>query len=509
MLQFGIDSNFHRINYTMNPIDHTRVKISQLTLAAFAALLSGHAGANGPKPPTGAALEGKTISVYTTARGAAARMAPGDTLTFEAARQPLETETAVFVNPGKRFQTMLGIGGAITDASAEVFSKLSPAKQDEFIAAYYDKDKGIGYSLARTTIHSSDFSSGSYTYVAEGDKALSTFSLEHDRQYRIPMIRKALAAAGGMKVFVSPWSAPAFMKDNKHMLRGGKLLPEYRDAWARYFAKFIKGYEAEGIPVWGLTVQNEPMATQKWESMIFTAEEERDFLRDHLGPVMHAAGLGGKKIIVWDHNRDLMPHRAAVIFGDPRAAKYAWGMGFHWYETWAGGAPMYANVNDVHQAFPDKHLMLTEATVEKFDPERYQHWPNAERYGSAMINDLNFGTVGWTDWNVLLDERGGPNHVSNFCFAPIHADTRTGELIYTPSYYYIGHFSKFIRPGAQRVSSTASRSTLLTTSFRNPDGRMATVVMNEGDKEIAYILHLGQAQAKVSIPAHAIQTLLY
>jgi glucosylceramidase len=489
--------------------------MTHLALAAFATLLSGQACAYGAgmapaaRRPQAVSLEGKAISVYTTSKDNPARMALGATLNFEPARQPLETETAVFVNPNKQFQTMLGIGGAITDASAEVFSKLSPAKQDELVTAYYDKDKGIGYSLVRTTIHSSDFASGSYTYINEGDKALSTFSLEHDRQYRIPLIKKALATGDKLKVYASPWSAPAFMKDSKRMLRGGKLLPEYRDAWARYFVKFIKGYEAEGIPVWGLTVQNEPMAVQSWESMIFTAEEERDFLRDHLGPVMHAAGLADKKIIVWDHNRDLLSHRAAVIFSDPRAAKYAWGIGFHWYESWAGGAPMYDNVRDVHQAFPDKHLMLTEATVEKFDPERYQHWPNAERYGSAMINDLNVGTVGWTDWNILLDERGGPNHVNNFCFAPIHADTKTGELIYTPSYYYIGHFSKFIRPGAKRVSATVSRSTLLTTSYRNPDGRLATVVMNQGDKEIAYILHVGKVQAKVTIPAHAIQTLLY
>ena len=491
------------------------MKTTHPALAAIAALLSGLACANAVYAAPGAdiapaiAQQAKTIRVYTTARDTTTRMALSDILVFEPARQPLESDTAVFVNPGKRFQTMLGIGGAITDASAEVFSKLGPAKQSEFVAAYYDKDKGIGYSLARTTIHSSDFSSASYTYVAEGDQALSSFSLEHDRQFRIPLIKQAIAVAGTLKVFASPWSAPAFMKDNNHMLRGGKLLPEYRDAWARYFVKFIKSYQAEGIPIWGLTVQNEPMAVQSWESMIFTAEEERDFLRDHLGPVMHAAGLGDKKIIVWDHNRDLMSHRAGVIFSDPRAAKYAWGMGFHWYEAWSGGEPMYANVDAVHASYPGKHLMLTEATVEKFNPERYQHWPNAERYGSAMINDFNSGSVAWTDWNILLDERGGPNHVDNFCFAPIHADTRTGELIYTPSYYYIGHFAKFIRPGAQRVSSTSSRSALLTTSYRNPDGRLATVVMNQGDKEIGYTLQLGAAQAQVSIPAHAIPTLLY
>ena len=487
----------------------TRLNLTPLALVALSVLFAGQAGAQGELAAPALSQQEKTIRVYTTARDLAPRLALSATLKFEPARQPLEAEVSVFVNPDKGFQTVLGIGGAVTDASAEVFARLNPAKQTELITAYYDKEAGIGYSLARTTIHSSDFSSGSYTYVAEGDKALSTFSLAHDRRYRIPLLKRAMAAAGALTVFASPWSAPAFMKDNGDMLHGGKLLPAFQDAWARYFVKFVQGYQAEGVPVWGVTVQNEPMAVQRWESMIFTAEEERDFLRDHLGPVMQAAGLGDKKIIVWDHNRDLMTHRASVIFDDPRAAKYAWGMGFHWYEELASGQAKHDNVGAVHEAYPGVNLMLTEATVEAFNPERYQYWPNAERYGSAMIQDFNQGSVGWTDWNILLDEQGGPNHVGNFCFAPVHADTRTGELIYTPSFYYIGHFSKFIRPQAQRVSSSSSHSGLLTTSFRNPDGTVATVVMNKGDKAIEYTLVVGRRQARASIPAHAIQTLLY
>lgn len=147
-----------------------------------------------------------------------------------------------------------GQSGALTDASAEVFAKLSEARQEELLKAYYDPVEGIGYTLGRTTIHSSDFSSASYTYVDEGDGDLTTFTIEHDREYRIPLIRRAIAAAGGtLTLFASPWSPPAFMKSNEDMLQGGKLLPEYRDAWARYFAKFIEAYEAEGIPIWGIT----------------------------------------------------------------------------------------------------------------------------------------------------------------------------------------------------------------------------------------------------------------
>ena len=454
--------------------------------------------------------DNKTVTIYTTADSSDLRLTLTDQLTFKGTPQPLESEISVFVNPLKQYQTFIGIGGAITDASAEVFAKLSKEKQDEFLNAYYSLDKGIGYTLARTNIHSCDFSSGSYTYVTDTDKNLKTFSIQHDEQFKIPLIKKAIErTSGNLLLFASPWSPPAFMKDNNDMLHGGKLLHEYDQSWALYFTKFIKAYESEGIPVWGITVQNEPMATQKWESCIFTAEEERDFLKNFLGPTMQKENLGDKKIIVWDHNRDLINHRADVIFSDPEASKYAWGLGFHWYESWSGGEEMYNNVGNVNDSYPDKHLLFTEGCAETFRPDGYQTWKNAERYGRSMINDFNNGTVGWTDWNILLDETGGPNHVENFCFAPMHTDTRTGELIYTPSYYYIGHFSKFIRPNAKRVSTASSRSPLLSTSFLNADGKMATVVMNQSDVKISYKLYVGANAVQITIPPHAIQTVVY
>ncbi|MBS0010783.1 MAG: glycoside hydrolase family 30 protein [Bacteroidales bacterium] len=454
-------------------------------------------------------LDGKVSTVYTTAHNTDLRMTETGDFTFEAAPQPLETEISVFVNPGKTFQTFLGIGGAITDAAAEVFAALPAEKQEEVVSAYYDPVNGIGYTLCRTPIHSCDFSSESFTYIEEGDKELETFNIDHDRPYKIPLIKKAIEATGNnLTIYASPWSPPAFMKDNNNMLRGGKLLPEYYDSWALYFTKFIRAYEDEGIPIWGITIQNEPMATQTWESCIYTAEEERDFLKNHLGPTMEEEGLGDRKIMVWDHNRDLINHRVNTILGDPEAAGYVWGIGFHWYEPWAGGDPMYINLDNVKEAYPEKHLLFTEGCNGGFTTERYQYWPNAEHYGRSMINDFNQGTVGWTDWNILLDQQGGPNHVENFCFAPIHGDTESGELIYTPAYYYIGHFSKFIRPGAERVSTASSRSHLLSTSFLNGDNSLVSVVMNHGDEEISYKLYIGAEAISLSIPAHAIQTIV-
>jgi len=455
-------------------------------------------------------VNGKTVVVYTSADSTNLRITNTDNLKFSVLKQPVETQTCVFVDPNKTYQTFLGIGGAITDASAEVFAKLSKEKQQELLNAYFSKDKGIGYSLIRTNIHSCDFSSDSYTYIAEGDKELNTFSIEHDRKFKIPLIKKATETAGGKLTFyASPWSPPAFMKDNKDMLKGGKLLPEFYQPWANYYVKFINSYQKEGIPVWGITIQNEPMAKQIWESCIYTAEEERDFLKNYLGPTLSKAGLGDKKITVWDHNRDLMTQRANTILDDPEANKYVWGVGFHWYESWSGGEPMFENVGAVNEMYPNKNLLFTEGCNEKFDANKYQLWKNGERYGKSMINDFNNGTVGWTDWNILLDEKGGPNHVGNFCFAPIHADTKTGELIYTPSYYFIGHFSKFIGKDAKRISSVSSRSQLITTSFLNQDGKVITVVMNQSNKKVTYNLCIGTNATEVSILPHAIQTLVY
>ena len=480
-------------------------------IAALWLLLTGCAQqAADEKPTVQFDIQGKEATIYTTADSSELRLTNTGTKAFHDAAQPLETEVAIFVNPNKSFQTFMGIGGAVTDAAAEVFATLPAHNQQAFLKSYFDKNEGIGYTLVRTTIHSCDFSSESYTYVSDEDKALGTFSVEHDKKYRIPLIKRIIEAAGGsIPVYVSPWSPPAFMKSNQNMLGGGKLLPEFYVAWATYYTKFIKAYEALDIPIWGLTIQNEPMATQRWESCIYTAEEERDFLKNHLGPTLAKEGLGEKKIIVWDHNRDLINHRADVIFSDPEASKYAWGIGFHWYETWTGGEPMFNNLRQIHESYPDKNLIFTEGCNEKFDEAKYQYWPNAERYGKSMINDFNHGTVAWTDWNLLLDETGGPNHVKNLCFAPVHADTRSGELIYTPSYYYIGHFSKFIRPNAKRVSTVSSRSALLSTSFLNEDGRIVTVVMNLTDKPVTYKLYVGSKALEEEIMAHAIQTLVY
>ena len=469
-------------------------------LPAFISLsliVAGHSQAAAPAP--------SHVAIYVTAKETGQRLTKANEAELENCPPLTEKQEYVFVDPSKTFQTVIGIGGALTDASAETFYKLPKAKQQEILTAYFDPQNGIGYTLGRTHIHSCDFSSESYTYVTNGDKQLASFDVSHDLKYRIPFIKAALATAGKdhFTLYASPWSPPAWMKDNGDMLHGGKLLPGYYESWARYYGRFIHAYEKEGVPIWGLTVQNEPLAVQTWESCNYTAEEERDFLKNYLGPTLEKDGLADKKIIVWDHNRSFMFHRASVILEDPAAVKYVWGVGFHWYVN-----DEFENVKRVAEAFPKTHLLFTEGCNGPYNFSKINDWQWGETYAKSMVNDFNNGVEGWTDWNVLLDEKGGPNHVQNYCFAPIHADTKTGELYYMNSYYYIGYFSKFIRSGARRIVCSSTTDKLLTTAFLNPDGKIAVVVLNLTDQAQSFNFVVNGKSAKSASPAHSIITLV-
>lgn len=454
-----------------------------------------------PDPASAQGAPAASARLFLTAKGTSDRLAPKGSVPFASLPQPQESAATIIVDPDKAFQTIVGIGGAITDASAETLARLPAAVQEEVISAYFHPEKGIGYSLIRTHIHSCDFSSSSYTYVEPNDTALKSFSVKPDLRYRVPLIRRALAMAGDAKVFASPWSPPAWMKDNHDMLKGGKLKAECFDAWARYFVRFVEEYEKLGIPMWGLTVQNEPMAVQTWESCIFTGEDERDFVKNHLGPVLARAGLDRLRLMIWDHNRGLLYQRAKAVLDDPEAAKYVWGTAFHWYV-----GDHFDNVRMVHDAWPDKQVLFSEGCVYPFSWKTIDDWNWGETYGRSMINDFNHWAAGWTDWNILVDERGGPNHVANYCFAPLVGDTRTGKVHYMNSFYYIGHFSRFVRPGAKRVACTSTVDDLLACAFLNPDGHRVAVVMNPTDKAQECHLWSDGRAARTQLPAHSIAT---
>ena len=307
----------------------------------------------------GSKMQTQIIEVFRTARDTAERLTQRAPLAF--AEDTHYEVPSILIDADKRFQTIEGFGGAFTEAAAYTFSKMGPEAQSAILKAYFDPIEGHGYSLCRTHINSCDFSLGNYAYdETPGDSALSHFSIEHDRRMLIPLIRAAMQVAGGaIKLFASPWSPPAWMKTNGEINHGGKLRPEYRAAWAQYYVRYMRAYAEEGLPMWGLTVQNEPEATQRWDSCIFTGEEERDFVRDYLGPTLQAEGLGHLRVIIWDHNRDRMVERARVVYEDPKAAQYVWGTGFHWYV-----GDHFENVQRVHDAYPDKHLLFTEGCLE-------------------------------------------------------------------------------------------------------------------------------------------------
>jgi glucosylceramidase len=409
----------------------------------------------------------------------------------------------VLVNPNRTFQEVLGFGAAFTEAAAVTWKELPAAQAEQVLQDYFHPTLGHGYSLCRVHMNSCDFALGNYAHTeVAGDVELKHFSIDRDRKALLPFIKAAQGvSARQLQLLVSPWSPPAWMKSNSDMNDGGKLLPAYAAVWAQCYVRFIQEYAAEGVPLWGISVQNEPMATQRWDSCIYTAEEERDFVRDHLGPALVNAGLDYIKIVIWDHNRDLMVERANVVYSDPKAAQYVWGCGFHWY-----GEDHFDHVQMVHDAWPDKALLFTEGCQE--GGPHIGSWALGERYARSMINDLNRWTTGWIDWNLLLNETGGPNHVGNLCSAPILADRVTGTLQHQNSFGYIGHFSRFIQPGARRVLCAGSLQDLESTAFVNPDGSTAVVVMNRTEKEIAFTLRVQESHCATAIPARAIATFL-
>ncbi len=409
----------------------------------------------------------------------------------------------ITVNTQRCFQSVLGFGGAFTEAAAVTWHALPVSERERVLRDCFDPTRGHGYTLCRVHMNSCDFALGNYAHVEQpGDFALDSFSIDRDRRALLPFIQAALRAAGRpIRLLVSPWSPPAWMKTNGDMNHGGRLKPECRAAWAQCFVRFIQAYEAAGVPVWGVSVQNEPLAVQRWDSCIYSAEEERDFVRDHLGPALAHAGLDRICIVIWDHNRDLMVERASVVYSDADAARYVWGTGFHWY-----GEDHFDHVQLVHDAWPDKQLLFTEGCQE--GGPHQGSWDLGERYGRSIINDMNRWTVGWIDWNLLLDDSGGPNHVGNLCSAPLLVDTAQGRVTHQSSYWYLGHFARFVRAGARRVLCAATRQDLEAASFVNADGSAAVVVMNRTEAPARFVLCIdAMPGAAVDLPPRSIVTI--
>ncbi len=444
-----------------------------------------------------------------------------------------ENTTVVNILPAETFQTITGLGGSFTESSAYLLNELGKENRKKILEAYFG-ESGAKYSLTRTHINSCDFSLKNYSYApVEGDKDLKNFSIAEDEDDIIPMIKEAMAISKeGFKIMASPWTAPPWMKDNNKYV-GGHLLPEYYDTWALFFSKYLDAYKAEGIDIWAITVENEPLGNgNNWESMHYTAEEHTNFVANHLGPKLEADGKGDVKILGYDQNRDHLNEWVDAMYKDEASSKYFAGTAIHWYASTYDVFPdalQYA-----HEKAPKKHLIQSEACVDSEVPhwqddawywskeatdwgfdwapeERKKYHPKyvpVYRYARDIIGSFNNWVDGWVDWNMVLDRQGGPNWFKNWCVAPVIVDQEKDEVYFTPIYYTLSHFSKYIRPGAVRIGWEHSSDVLQVTAVKNLDGSIAVIVFNPSMKAVDFNIALENKSTSVKISAQAIQTIV-
>jgi len=466
------------------------------------------------------------VKVYETS-------ASGNKLTLVTDFSSLDTLETIKILPEKEYQTITGFGGAFTESSAYLLNRISKKNRDKILKAYFSKE-GANYSLTRTHMNSCDFSLNQYSYSpVEDDIELTHFNIEEDRDDLIPMIKDAMAfSEDGFRLFASPWTAAPWMKDNNHWV-GGKLLPKYYDTWALFFSKYVDAYEAEGIPIWGFTVENEPHGNgNNWESMHFTPEEMTNFVQKHLGPKLESDGKGDKIILGYDQNRAGLKEWVDVMYKDEASSKYFDGTAIHWYESTYDFFP--EALQYAHNKAPNKYLIETEGCVDSEVPkwqddlwywskeatdwgwdwaaedEKYLHpkYAPVNRYARDIIGCLNNWVDGWVDWNMVLDRQGGPNWFKNWCVAPVIVDPDNDEVYFTPLYYTMAHFSKYMRPGAKVLGIENSDDSLMVSAVQNLDGSIAVVLFNERNTPKSFKLILEEKTIDITISSQAIQTIM-
>lgn len=408
---------------------------------------------------------------------------------------------AINIYPTVEYQTFDGFGGAFTEASGYTYSKMSKENQDDILESYFGEN-GIGYNLARTHIDSCDFSLGCYEAMSDPeDHEMKSFTIDRDEQYIIPLLKAAKEKLGKpFSIMLTPWSPPAFMKTNGAKKGGGKLKEEYRQFWAEYICRYIKEYQKKGFQIDRITIQNEPKAVQTWDSCVYTDKEEKEFLRDFLYPTLVKNGLKDIKINIWDHNKERMFERAQAII-DSETDIMVSGIAFHWYS-----GDHFEAIGLVKDAYPDKEIIFTEGCVEYSRFGSAGQLEKAQMYGHDIIGNLNAGMTSFIDWNIILDEKGGPNHVSNYCDAPIMCNTITNEVHKNLAYTYIGHFSKYIKPGAKRIAFSKYTDKLQMTAMKNKDNSTIIVFMNHLDYDMTAVLRMNGQIANIIIPSGSIAT---
>ncbi len=418
------------------------------------------------------------------------------------------------------YQTVTGFGGALTEASAMNYHDMDESQKQAFLRDCFSPE-GLNYNSGRIHIGACDFSRGLYSYCdTPDDTELKTFSIDCDRPYTLPFLQDIKAFRGEeLPLLASPWSPPAWMKTNGDMLHGGKLKKEYYGVYAQYIVKFLTAYEKEGLPVERLTIQNEPKAVQIWESCIYTAEEEREFLCEYLRPALDQAGWTGK-VLIWDHNKERVYTRVKTILEDPRARKAVGGIAFHWYS-----GDHFDNLRLVREQYPEFELVFTEGCIELNGGTSMSQkavgdggaistsqspWEFGECYAYDMIGDFNNGMSGFLDWNVLLDERGGMNHVDNFCGAPLIYDHNEKKLLRQSSYCFIRHMSAYVPAGSRVVAHSCYRGDISVATFLTPEEKLVAVVLNQQEEDVSFVLNdvSNNTLAPITVPGKSITTLI-
>lgn len=408
----------------------------------------------------------------------------------------------IIIYPDIKYQEILGFGGAFTEAAGYSLSKLNSNLQDKLIKDYFS-DQGLNYTLCRTHINSCDFCLDTYAY--SNNESLSDFSIDRDKKYIIPMIKSALKINPNINLIATPWSPPAFMKDNNNMKKGGKLLDKYKSLWAEYLVKYLQEYKKQDIDIKYITIQNEPNAAQPWESCNYTAAEEKDMIKDYISPTFKKNNIQ-TKLLIWDHNKERLIYRSQEIFSDANVKDMVAGIGYHYYS-----GDHFENIKLFNEIYKDKLIIHTEGCTgyESFwFKKRQRRIPNAEIYAHDIIGDLNSGANGYIDWNMILDYKGGPTHINNSCNAPIMLNKKADDYEKSLSYYYIGHFSRFIKPGARRIAFSKYTSELEVTCFINNDDSIVVVILNRTDDSKKFNLCVNKKVYSNSIKGHSIITLV-
>ncbi len=400
--------------------------------------------------------------------------------------------------PDVTYQTFCGFGGAFTQSAALAMAKLPQVEQEKLLDGYFAKE-GIGYTVGRLPMGSCDFSVSAYSYVQEGDRTLESFDVSADDATVFDMVRRAQEREPQLALFASPWTPPPYMKTVTEW-QGGSLNPAYADLWARYYGKYVAACKKRGIRIQAFTVQNEPRHHQMWESCNYTKEQEIAFVNEYLAPVLKPLGV---KIYAYDHCKERVFDRAKYAYANSDAVD---GIAFHWYS-----GDCFEELRMTYEKFPNKELIMSEGCVplSTLPPSLQTQWEAAERYTRDIIGNLNAGLTSFCDWNLTLDENRGPSHFreGRYCVAdaPVISDGAMGKVVFQPSYYAIGQFSKYVRPGAKRIGFSKPWRDVEATAFQNADGSIVAVVYNPGEEQSAKI-RLQDELCDVKFPARSVST---